>query len=206
MRAMLITAHILVAAVPIAANWPQWRGPSGLGVSADSDLADHDCAREPRVERSASRTRIVVSDRLGRPDLRDVAGWPRARQSGAHPMLARDDAALVSREKPIEGTARMRQLPIQRFRRRVVPSIGWPPRVGTPHRGARPVPRSSREAITWPRRRPSPMASFFAWFGTGQIAALDMRGRVVWEKHLGQEIAVRHQLGSWQFQCYTRTC
>jgi outer membrane protein assembly factor BamB len=27
----------------------------------------------------------------------------------------------------------------------------------------------------------------FAWFGTGQIAALDLRGRVVWEKHLGED-------------------
>ncbi len=27
----------------------------------------------------------------------------------------------------------------------------------------------------------------FIWFGTGQLAALDMRGGVVWTKHLGQE-------------------
>jgi outer membrane protein assembly factor BamB len=27
----------------------------------------------------------------------------------------------------------------------------------------------------------------FAWFGTGQLVALDMRGQVVWSKHLGEE-------------------
>ena len=27
----------------------------------------------------------------------------------------------------------------------------------------------------------------FAWFGTGQVVALDMRGGVVWSKHLGEE-------------------
>ena len=27
----------------------------------------------------------------------------------------------------------------------------------------------------------------FAWFGTGQLVALDMRGGVVWSKHLGEE-------------------
>ncbi|MCA1560556.1 MAG: PQQ-binding-like beta-propeller repeat protein [Acidobacteria bacterium] len=27
----------------------------------------------------------------------------------------------------------------------------------------------------------------FAWFGTGQIVALDMRGSLVWSKHLGEE-------------------
>jgi outer membrane protein assembly factor BamB len=28
----------------------------------------------------------------------------------------------------------------------------------------------------------------YAWFGTGQIVALDMSGNVVWERHLGREI------------------
>jgi outer membrane protein assembly factor BamB len=29
----------------------------------------------------------------------------------------------------------------------------------------------------------------YAWFGTGQIVALDMSGKIVWERHLGREIA-----------------
>jgi outer membrane protein assembly factor BamB len=29
----------------------------------------------------------------------------------------------------------------------------------------------------------------YAWFGTGQIVALDMNGKVVWERHLGTEIS-----------------
>jgi outer membrane protein assembly factor BamB len=29
----------------------------------------------------------------------------------------------------------------------------------------------------------------YAWFGTGQIVALDMNGKAVWQRHLGQEIA-----------------
>jgi outer membrane protein assembly factor BamB len=40
--------------------------------------------------------------------------------------------------------------------------------------------------------RPPPVAVtngrlLFAWFGTGQIVALDMKGGVVWSKHLGEE-------------------
>jgi outer membrane protein assembly factor BamB len=27
----------------------------------------------------------------------------------------------------------------------------------------------------------------YAWFGTGQLAAIDMSGRLVWKKHLGAE-------------------
>jgi len=39
---------------------------------------------------------------------------------------------------------------------------------------------------------PSPVTDgqmVYAWFGTGQIVALDMTGKVAWQRHLGQEIA-----------------
>src|SRR6185436_17689227 len=39
---------------------------------------------------------------------------------------------------------------------------------------------------------PSPVSDgqmVYAWFGTGQIVALDMNGKLVWERHLGKEIA-----------------
>ncbi len=39
---------------------------------------------------------------------------------------------------------------------------------------------------------PSPVSDgqlVYAWFGTGQIVALDMSGKVVWQRHLGQEIS-----------------
>ena len=39
---------------------------------------------------------------------------------------------------------------------------------------------------------PSPVTDgqmVYAWFGTGQIVALDMTGKVVWERHLGKEIS-----------------
>ena len=39
---------------------------------------------------------------------------------------------------------------------------------------------------------PSPVTDgqlVYAWFGTGQIVALDMSGKLVWQRHLGQEIS-----------------
>jgi outer membrane protein assembly factor BamB len=39
---------------------------------------------------------------------------------------------------------------------------------------------------------PSPVTDgqmVYAWFGTGQLVALDMSGKMVWERHLGKEIA-----------------
>ena len=38
MRIALVTMAVLLATAPMAANWPQWRGPSGLGVSAEVAL------------------------------------------------------------------------------------------------------------------------------------------------------------------------
>ena len=39
---------------------------------------------------------------------------------------------------------------------------------------------------------PSPVSDgqmVYAWFGTGQIVALDMNGKLAWQRHLGTEIS-----------------
>ena len=39
---------------------------------------------------------------------------------------------------------------------------------------------------------PSPVTDgqmVYAWFGTGQLVALDMNGKMIWQRHLGQEIS-----------------
>jgi outer membrane protein assembly factor BamB len=190
MRAVLIALHILIAAAPIAANWPQWRGPSGLGVSAEAGLPATWSARE-NIAWSAPLSglgssspivwgnQIFVTSQVGRAPLR----------GGSHPMLARDDAALVSREKPIGG--RREEPPggadriffvVESFNRSDgrrlweyrVEARGPFPALHEKHNRATPTPVTDGERL-------------FAWFGTGQIAALDMRGRLVWAKHLGQD-------------------
>ncbi|MGH9886619.1 MAG: PQQ-binding-like beta-propeller repeat protein, partial [bacterium] len=110
-------------------------------------------------------------------------------QPGSHPMLARDDATLVTREKPIGGRrddptagADPAILIVESFNRSDgrrlweyrVEARGPFPDLHEKHNLATPTPVTDGERL-------------FAWFGTGQIAALDLRGRVVWEKHLGQD-------------------
>jgi len=46
MRAVLVTLQVVLATAPMAANWPQWRGPAGLGVSGESSLPTTWSARE----------------------------------------------------------------------------------------------------------------------------------------------------------------
>ncbi|MGH7554338.1 MAG: hypothetical protein ACREMQ_15140, partial [Longimicrobiales bacterium] len=96
MRIALGALFVLLAGAPIAANWPQWRGPSGLGVSAESGLPTTWSAGENIAWRAALRglgssspivwgNQIFVTSQVGRLPL----------SGGSHPMLARDDAALV---------------------------------------------------------------------------------------------------------------
>jgi outer membrane protein assembly factor BamB len=104
-------------------------------------------------------------------------------------MLARDDATLVTRESPIGGRrpepsdpagpivfavesfdrSEGRRLWEYRFEAR-----GAFPSLHEKHNLATPTPVTDGERV-------------FAWFGTGQLVALDMRGGVVWSKHLGEE-------------------
>ena len=189
-RAALVSSLVLLAVAPMAANWPQWRGPSGSGVSGDTGLPVRWSTRENIAWSAALRglgssspvvwgDRIFITSQTGRVRL----------GSGAHPQLARDDAALVAVEKPIggrrddpAGANDPVSLIVEAFDR----SDGrraWEHRVEA--RGPFPDLHEKHNLAT-----PTPVTDgefLFAWFGTGQIVALDMRGGVVWEKHLGQE-------------------
>src|SRR5688572_7310183 len=104
MRMVLVSVVVLLAGAPMAANWPQWRGPAGLGVSAESNLPTTWNARENIAWSTALGglgssspivwgDQIVVTSQAGRLPL----------SGAAHPALARDDATLVARERPIGG-------------------------------------------------------------------------------------------------------
>jgi outer membrane protein assembly factor BamB len=191
MRAALIALTLLLGGVPMAANWPQWRGPSARGVSAASHLPTT-WSKGENVAWSAALgglgssspivwgNQVVVTSQIGRLSL-----------SGSHPMLARDDAALVTREKPIGGRREQPSDPsapivfvVESFNRpdgrRLweyrLQARGPFPTLHEKHNLATPTPVTDGERV-------------FAWFGTGQLVALDMRGRPVWSKHLGEEYA-----------------
>ena len=67
-----------------------------------------------------------------------------------------------------------------------LPAEGALPFVHEKHNLASPSPVTDGERI-------------YAWFGTGQVAAIDMSGKLVWKKHLGAEYGrVRDQLGTRQ--------
>jgi hypothetical protein len=72
-RHAVVCAWLATLAVPLHAQWPQWRGPNGLGISSEKDIPIEwsvDERRQPaegRVRREARRQRR----RQGSPAVAD---------------------------------------------------------------------------------------------------------------------------------------
>jgi outer membrane protein assembly factor BamB len=186
-RAALLTLVLVTGSVPLAANWPQWRGPSGLGISTETRLPVTWSAREnvawtAALSGTGSSSPIVWGDQVIVTSQIGVAHSG----GGGHPQLARDEAALASTETPIEprrdGAAGTVRLAVESFNRtdgrrrwdHRFEAKGPFPSLHEKHNLATPTAVTDGEHV-------------FAWFGTGQIVALDMRGRVIWSRHLGAE-------------------
>jgi outer membrane protein assembly factor BamB len=106
--------------------------------------------------------------------------------AGTHPRLARDDGSLAERERPIGGRRGAAAagdevwLVVEAFRRADGTRLweyrtrasGPFPDLHEKHNLATPTPVTDGERV-------------YAWFGTGQLVALDLEGRVVWTRHLG---------------------
>jgi hypothetical protein len=173
-----------------AEDWPQWRGPGSLGVSAEKPLPAEWGSRRNIAWKAklagygasspvVTRGVVIVTSQVGSYAMRG-RGYPR---------LARDDQALAAREHAIGG-ARMPEgasggellLVVEAFRASDgsrlweyrMPATGERPELHEKHNLATPTPVTDGERV-------------YAWFGNGQVAAVDMEGREVWKRHLGQE-------------------
>jgi outer membrane protein assembly factor BamB len=108
---------------------------------------------------------------------------------GAHPQLARDDRSLAAQENPIggRGLAPDRSgsdvsLVVEAFRLSTGERL-WEHR--TRAAGPMPVVHEKHNLAT-----PTPVTDgerVYAWFGNGQVVALDLGGRPVWTRHLGMD-------------------
>lgn len=174
-----------------AENWPQWRGPSSQGVSLETDLPTRWSANENLAWRASlaglgTSSPIVWGDRV---TVTSQIGQSPLARGDAHPQLARDDRSLAERESPIGGrrqdpglTPSDVWLVFEAFGRADgkrlweyrAKATGFLPEVHEKHNLATPTPVTDGQRV-------------YAWFGNGQIVALDMGGRLVWTRHLGVE-------------------
>ena len=187
----------MLSGVGLAAeNWPQWRGPASQGISTESGLpltwSEHENVawRAPLAGLGTSSPivwgdRVIVTSQIGSTTV----------TGDAHPQLARDDRALAERETPIggrraEAVATPDQsgpaiwLVVEAFRRssgerlweHKARATGPFPDLHEKHNLATPTPATDGQRA-------------YAWFGNGQVVALDMEGQVVWTRHLGEDYA-----------------
>ncbi|MEZ5352699.1 MAG: PQQ-binding-like beta-propeller repeat protein [Bryobacteraceae bacterium] len=181
---------ILSGAAPAAtaADWPQWRGPASQGVSTETALPttwsdSSNVAWKAPLAGFGASSPIVVDGLI--VTTSQVGSYQSA--TGEDPRLARDDRSLASRENAIGAgiastSGKPLELAVEAFRIDTgkpawtfrMPATGPRPDLHEKHNLATPTPVSDGERI-------------YAWFGNGQLAALDLDGKPVWRHHLGLE-------------------
>lgn len=176
---------ILSVVVVSADDWPAWRGPRATGVSADKNLperwsATENVAWQARLRGAGVSSPVVFGDRVFVTSQEGTG----IRRQGNHPSLVQGPDREASGERTLTGARRsdVTRFVVAVFDRasgrplweHVLDAEGDLPQVHDKHNLATPSPVSDGERV-------------YAWFGTGQIVVLDMGGRVVWQRHLGQE-------------------
>jgi outer membrane protein assembly factor BamB len=192
LRVASVWALLCIMAAPavFAENWAQWRGPSGSGISEGAALPVRWSDKEniqwkAPLEGLGASSPIVWEDRLFVTSQKGRVSIPQV----AYPQLARDDRDLAQKEAPIGGVATRTiretdavELVVEAFRRSdgkrlwkfSMPATGELPELHEKHNLATPTPVTDGHRV-------------YAWFGTGQLAALEMDGRLAWSRHLGKE-------------------
>jgi outer membrane protein assembly factor BamB len=185
----LLAACAWLAVAPARADdWPQWRGPAGVGVSGERDLperwsAGENVAWRARLPGAGVSSPVVAG---GQVFVTSQAGRG-ARREGNHPSLVQGADAASAGERTLGGDASRDGsvvFVVSAYRtsdgretwRYELPAEGPLAPVHDKHNLASPSPVTDGRLV-------------FAWFGTGQVVALDTGGRLAWKRHLGAEIS-----------------
>ena len=171
-----------------AENWPHWRGPLATGVSAETGLPDRWSDKENIAWKSPLRgvgisspvvwgDRVFVTSQIGRG----------VRRAGNHPTLVQGGNPVASGERALGGSqadkgkvsflvTALNRIDGRRLWEYEVPADGELAEVHDKHNLASSSPLTDGQRV-------------YAWFGTGQMVALDMTGKLIWSRHLGREYA-----------------
>ena len=172
---------------PIKEDWPQWRGPLGTGVSAENLplrwSAKENVAWTAALGGQGVSTPIVVGDRV---IVTSQLGTG-VRQPGNHPRLTQGGDPTAAGERALATAADAGGKTFflveafsfsdgRRLWQHRLEAVGDLKGVHDKHNLASPSPASDGTLI-------------YAWFGTGQLVALALDGKVAWQRHLGTEIS-----------------
>jgi outer membrane protein assembly factor BamB len=180
----LLFSGCLVAVVA-ADDWPHWRGPSASGISTERGLPERWSQNENVAWKAAlgglgvsspvvSGELVFATSQTGsgsvRPGPRLVQGGNPA-EAGERPLGAGPTSGDGNVTFLVSAFDRTTGREAWRFTLKAEAPF---PAVHEKHNLASPSPVTDGERV-------------YAWFATGQIAAVDMRGRLAWQKHLGAE-------------------
>jgi outer membrane protein assembly factor BamB len=186
MKLRLLTGIVLIGGLVArldAQNWPQWRGPAASGVSSEARLPERWSDTDNVAWKSKLRG-LGISSPIIWGDLVFATSQAGSGEVRPGPRLVQSGNPLDAGERPLgsgptAGSNRVTFLvsaidrrsgrPVWEFEH---PAEGPLPSVHEKHNLASPSPATDGERV-------------YAWFGTGQIAAVDFAGKLVWKKHLG---------------------
>jgi len=195
MRKLLVCLWCLALGAALSAdNWPSWRGPLGRGVTPETGLPTSwsmtsNVAWRAALPGAGVSSPIVWDDLVVATSQRGVS----ERREGSHPSLVQGADAAASGERTLAGRANAAgpvTFVVSAFRwsngttawTHEVRAEGPLAPVHDKHNLASPSPVTDGQVVV-------------AWFGTGQVVALDHAGKVLWSKHLGQEAPLDIQWG-----------
>jgi len=183
---LFVALPVCLSSTLAAENWPEWRGPNGNGVSGERAVPVRWCPEEgiawkaPLGGLGVSSPvvwgdRVFVTSQIGRGRLRE----------GSHPTAARGEG--MPEELPLGGeradpdggkvdflVEAYDRSDGQRLWGHRFEAEGAFPELHQKHNMASPSPVTDGEHV-------------YAWFATGQLVALDMAGRLAWQRHFGKD-------------------
>jgi len=186
---LAVAFSVATGATVAAADWPQWRGPSGSGTTSETNLpvrwsATENVAWKAPIAGLGVSSPIVAGDRVFVTSQLGAG----VRQEGNHPRLVQGGNASAAGERALGARAARTDgrtiFVVEAFHRADGRRL-WEYRLDAdgPLAGVHDKHNlASSSPVTDGQR-------VYAWFGTGQIVALDMTGRLVWQRHLGKEIS-----------------
>lgn len=166
-----------------ADDWPHWRGPGKSGISSERGLPEkwsdtENVAWKARLDGLGISSPVVSGDlvfitsQMGNGEVRQ---GPRLMQAGN----AADAGERSLGAGPAKGDGKVTFL-VSAFNRRTgapawrydLPAEGPLPSVHDKHNLASPSPVTDGQRV-------------YAWFATGQLAAVDFSGKLAWKTNLG---------------------
>ena len=180
---------LIASIVPVQAeNWPHWRGPAQSGVSNEGTLPERWSNEENIAWKAPLRGRgisspvvwgdsVFVTSQIGRGTRR--AGTHPTLVQGGNPAEAGERALTASEDaggKVSFLVTALNRIDGRKLWEYELAAEGRLAEVHDKHNLASSSPVTDGQRV-------------YAWFGSGQLIALDMHGKLVWSRHLGREYA-----------------